>query len=349
MESANNMMADMAIRFFRCAAAVMSVFLMLATTPVEAQDVGQRYAVLIGGLGGSGDYTEKFQNYLFEGHKAFVEHLQFPPEQVIVLAETKLADLDFVTDVSTSENIRSYFADLATKVTADDHVYILLFGHGSYDGERAQLNIPRRDLSDADYAELVDALPAGRIVFVNTASASAPFIEVLSGPERIVITATRTGTQRNETVFPGFFVEGLASAAADMDKNSDLSVLEVFRYASEKAAQSFAETNHLPTEHALLDDTGDAKGHRVNELEEAAEGNLAAITFLKRGTTAMLATNGVNAGAVSQLLRDKEDIEREVAALKSRKNQLAEDIYYAELEVLFVRLARLNDTIEAGQ
>ena len=53
--------------------------------------------------------------------------------------------------------------------------------------------------------------------------------------------------------------------------------------------------------------------------------------------------------AAAPLLRERNEIERAVATLKSRKNDLNEDDYYDQLEVLFVRLARLNNRIEAGQ
>ena len=304
--------------------------------------------MLIGGLGGSAEYTEKFQQYLFETHKALVDDFQFPTANVTVLAETAIVDEAFVTEVSTAENIRAHFAALAEQVTADDHVFILLFGHGSFDGESAQLNIPRRDLNDADYAELLNALPAGRIIVINTTSASAPFIDVLSAPDRIIITATRAGTQRNETVFPQFLVEAFTSPEADLDKNGDLSVREVFQFAAEKTNRSFTETSHLATEHALLDDTGDAQGFRVEELDAAAEGNLAAITFFKRRTAILATVSDANREAVASLLHSKEAVERDIAALKSRKNRLDEDRYYAQLENLFVTLARLNDRIEAG-
>ena len=329
----------------RLLAIILLAVCFIVPRPAVAQQ-GQSYAVLIGGLGGSIEYTEKFQQYLFDTHKALVEDFQFPAANVTVLAEAALGDLDFVADVSTAENIRAHFATLAAQVTAADHVYVLLFGHGSYDGQNAQLNIPRRDLNDTDYADLVDALPAGRIIFVNTASASGPFIDALSALDRIVITATRRGTQRNETVFPRFFVEALTSPAADLDKNGDLSVREIFQYAAEKTAQSFTETSHLATEHALLDDTGDGQGSRVEELEEAAEGNLAAITYLKRRAAVLASVSGANRAVVAALLGEKETLERDIAELKSRKSRLGEDRYYAELEILFVRLARLNDRIE---
>jgi hypothetical protein len=317
----------------------------VATNLATAQD---RYAVLIGGLGGSPEYTDQYRQYLFETHRVLTETFGFPAANVTVLAEQAISEEPFVADVSNAENIRAHFGTLASKVTDSDHIYVILFGHGSFDGEHAQLNIPRRDLNDTDYADLVGSLNAGRIVFINTASASAPFVDVLSAPDRIVITATRAGTQRNQTIFPTYLVEAFTSPNADLDKNGTLSVRELFQYAAEATAQSYEAANHLATEHALLEDTGDAKGYRVEELDEAGEGNLAAITTLRRGGAAIASLSAEDRATLGPLLQEKETIERDIATVKSRKNDLDEDAYYAQLETLFVRLARLNDRIEAG-
>ena len=315
---------------------------MLFASVVAAQE---RHAVLVGGLGGSAVHSSAFQSYLLESRRALVETFGFSPSDVTVLAEPDAQGLDPDAEVATAENIRARFAELTEEVEADDQVYVFLFGHGSFDGEQAYLNIPRRDLSGDDYAALVDSLGAARVVFVNTASASGPFVETLSAPGRIVITATRTGTQRNETVFPQFFVEALtAGSAADLDKDGGLSVRELFAYASEKTAQSYEETGHLATEHALLEDTGDGEGHTLGDLEEAGEGAFADVTYLRPRARPVAAAGG----EATEQWREREAVERAIAELKSRKAQLEEDAYYAELETLFVRLARLNDALEAN-
>ena len=310
--------------------------------PAAAQE---QYAVVIGGLGGSPEYTSTFQTYLVETQRALEETFGIPAANITVLAEPGAQGLDVVSDVSTAENIRAHFAALAEQVGEDDEVYVLLFGHGSAGGDGAQLNIPRRDLSSDDYADLLDALAAETVVFVNTASASGPFVDALSGPGRVVITATRTGTERNETVFPQFFVEAMTSPSADLDKNGDLSVRELFVYAAEQTAQSYEAAGHLATEHALLDDTGDGEGHEVGDLDEAGEGALAAVTYLKRREAPALAASEEATSA----WREREEVEQAVAALKSRKTQLEPDVYYAELETLFVRLARINETLEPAR
>lgn len=322
------------VLFLLCAA------LLSASMPagVRAQ-AGERHAVLIGGLGGTDEYGGQFHQYLLETRKAFVQSLGFETEKVAVFGDE--AGPSFIRDVATAGNIRSHFAALAGQLGSDDQVFVVLFGHGSYDGQQSYLNIPGPDLSSADYADLVDTLQAGRVVFVNTASAGAPFIEALAGPDRIVITATRSGTQRNATTFPRFFVEALTSVTADVDKNGDLTMREVFQYAAEKTAQSFEDEGHLATEHALIDDTGDGRGHRLEELEQGGEGQLAAVTYVQR--------QAARAGVSREQLQRKGDLERAIAALKARKQEMAENAYYAELEGLFVQLARLNDRIEAQQ
>ncbi len=312
--------------------------------PAEAQEAGSRYALLIGGLGGDASYTERFGGYLDETRSALVEHFGIPADHVTVLAENLLVDRPFVDDVSTAENIREAFARLSAAATPDDHVYVILFGHGSYDGARAQLNIPRRDLTDADYADLLDGVDAGRIIVINTSSASGPFAATLSSPDRIILAATATGTQRDETVFPRFFVEALRSPDADLDKSGGLSVLELFRFTADEVARSFVATGHLATEHAVIDDDGDGEPTRFDRLDNGADGALAAVTYL-RPPASMAAVSEAD----RPLLRERESLQREIADVKSRKASMPEDAYYDALEEVLLELARLNERLDPAQ
>lgn len=294
------------------------------------------HVVLIGGLGGSAAHTDAFRQYLFDTRRALTDGLGVPPERITVLAERKLAGEAFVDGVALADTIRARFAALAARTTPDDLVLVVLYGHGSYDGTHAYLNIPRRDLSEADYAALLAPLK-GTVVFVNTAGASGPFAAALAAPGRVVITATRSGTQRLTPVFPRYFVEALTTPAADADRDGDLTVREVFVYAASRTARHYEETAHLATEQALLEDTGAGQGVRLEELDAGAGGHRAAAVYLRRAAPL--------AGADAA---EKARLERAIAELKARKADLTEDAYYAELESLFVRLARLNDRLEAG-
>lgn len=313
-----------------------------------AQGERQKYAILIGGLGGSPEHQELFREYLFQTHQAFIGELGFPEANVTVFGERAIADEVFVNEVGTADAIRAHFANLAAQVQPIDEVYVMLFGHGSFDGTSAKLNIPRRDLADTDYAELLSDVAAERMVFVNTASASGPFIDALSRPNLVVLTATQTGTQRNLTRFPKYFIEALTNPAADGDKNGDLSIKEIFNYTAESTLRSYEAEGHLATERPMLDDNGDGQGTRSDQLEGAADGNIASVMFVKRQSLGgVLAAGGEANPELQTMLRDKEALERDIADLKGQKSILDIDTYYERLEVLFVQLSRLNEQVES--
>ena len=320
--------------------ALIGLLLALGDTGAQAQD---RHAVLIGGLGGAPDQSERIGGHLRDTYHALTGPLGFNASRVFVLAEQALQGDSMVDGLSTAENIRAHFATLAGSLDNKDALYVILFGHGSSDGQRAALNIPRRDLNELDYARLSDTLAAGLQVWVCTMSVSGPFLRALSEPGRIVMTATRTATQRNRTVFPGYLAEALTATDADLDQDGSLSVLEVFRYAAEKTAFHYSSRGQLATEHSLLDDTGDGNGVRVEELSSASDGHLARITYLRQ------AEIGIGMAADSPLAGARQELERQIASLRAQKSAMDVDAYYAELETLFVELARLNDRIEATQ
>ena len=318
---------------------VIVLLLGLTQQRAQAQD---RYAILIGGLGGAPEQSARIGTHLRDTYHALTGPLGFERDKVTVLAEQALQDEAFVSGLSTADNIRGQFATMSSQGSEDDMLLVALFGHGSSDGQRAALNIPRRDLTDLDYASLSDGLPMGLQVWICTMSVSGPFIRALSTPGRIVITATRTATQRNQTVFPDYFAASLTDEDADLDQDGSLSVDEVFQYSAEKTAFHYSSRGQLATEHSLIDDTGDGEGSRVEDLATGADGHLAKVTYLMRGKHARLMA------ADDPLSANRQDLERQIASLQALKSGMDEDAYYAELESLFVELARLNDRIEAA-
>lgn len=315
------------------------VLLLLLVGDVSGQSEPRHVAVVIGGLGGAPEYSEKFEQYLFDTRKGLIDNFGFAEEDVHVLGEASIVDQSFVDDLSNSDNIRALFQELSSSLGESDVVYVFLYGHGSYDGTNSMLNIPRRDLSDADYADLVDGLGVGQVVFINAASASGPFVDAISGDGRIVVTATRSGTEKNETTFAEYVARGLLSGDADMDRNGRVSILEVFKYAAESTARSYETAGLLASEHSLLEDTGDRRGFEYDELETNGEGNIAAVVYLgQRDTMADTSSRPLAGDALNR----RNELERGIAELKSRKATMDVDDYYDALEVLFVELARLG-------
>lgn len=327
------------------------ISLVSTTQPIHAQINQQRYALLIAGIGGSKEYEEKFHAYLFDTRKALVDRFQFAEANIIVLAASRADGEDFIDDISNAENIKAQFTTLSSKITPDDDLYIILFGHGSYNGKNAVLNIPRRDLKDTDYAQLVETINAKKIIFMNTASCSGPFVKSLSGANRIIISATKSGRERNETLFPQYLIEAMNNPGSDLDKDGNLDIAEIFLSASELTQRWYADNNHIATEHALLDDTGDGVGYRGDDLMAQGEGILASQTYLKREQILLFTATGISDTVLVKLVQDQDQVEEEISLLKVNKTNYSEDEYYGMLEPLFIRLAIINvrlDELKGG-
>ena len=211
-------------------------------------DLFRAFIFIVVGLAGDPEHAELFDKWGTELVKTS-ETLGIPRDHILYLDKN-------VTRVALEKS----FSTLAAQVKPDDVVLICLIGHGSFDGRTAKFNLTGPDMTPKDFSALLHTLPAQRIVFVNTASASGPFIDELSGPDRIVITATRSGTERYTTLFPEFFVDSFTSEDADTDKNGLVTVLEAFNYAQFKVALEYEREDLLETEHAKMDDPSKVAG-----------------------------------------------------------------------------------------
>jgi hypothetical protein len=65
----------------------------------------------------------------------------------------------------------------------EDTVVIVLVGHGTFAAERGEVQPAGPDMAPQDFAPLLAKLKSKRVVFVNTASASGPFVEGCPGPD----------------------------------------------------------------------------------------------------------------------------------------------------------------------
>src|SRR4029079_14809175 len=99
---------------------------------------------------------------------------------VTYLADKTERDPARIRGRSTSEAVTKAFADLAARTRPSDEVFIVLFGHGSYDGRQAAFNLPGPDLTVADYAAMLAKIHSSCVVFVNTASSSGEFLKGLA-------------------------------------------------------------------------------------------------------------------------------------------------------------------------
>ncbi len=309
------------------AVAITFAALLVAAAPAAAQ--ATHLAVIVG-LAGEPEHAELFQRWAGTLVDAAPK---LGVEDVIYLAEKPDVDPKRITGKSTKEEITKAFDKLKT-AGADDVVFIVLIGHGTFDGRVAKFNVPGPDLTPADFEPLLKSLKSRHVVFVNTASASGPFMEALAGPGRTVVTATRTGSERFATLFGGYFVDALAGTDADADKNRRISVLEAFTYAKREVGNVYEREGIMLTEHALLNDSG---GEGVQDpTPEGKQGKVAAVLSLGSITSGEPLPADPKLRALYQQRRD---LERRVEALKLLKGSMPAERYASELEKLATELA----------
>lgn len=309
--------------------------------------VGDSHVVIVSGIGGQPAYSEAFYRWGSAMVDAAKDRLGLPDANVTYLSERPEQDPTRIAARSTKENVERVLAELADRAGPGDRILILLIGHGSGTGEESRFNLPGPDLSATELAAQLERFATQTVVLVNSASASGDFVPPLSGPNRVVVTATKTGFERNETVFGEFFVEAFASDGADTDKDERVSILEAFTYARREVERSYEDDNRLLTEHAMLDDNGDGAGSADPEATDS-DGALARRTFFDRiGVVA--AGSGSGDSVLVALYQEKQVLETRIAELRNLKDQMEQEVYEAELESLLVELATKNREIRARE
>ena len=287
----------------------------LSVIPVSSAFAQQTHLLVITGVPGDDEHAQKFQKWAATFIDAAKKKEAVPDANITLLADKE----------ATKAGIAKAFADLSARLKPSDAVFVLLLGHGSYNGTRAAFNHFGPDLTVEEWAKLLARLPAQRVAFVNTSSSSGAFLPAVTAPGRVVITATKTGGERNETQFPEFFIAAFGDAAADRDRNGHVSVGEAFEYAKTKGAQAFQQKGLLLTEHAVMEDGGDA--------------HLASALFLGIGRAEGVLAVDLSDPAMKALSDEKDALDRQIAALRQKKSTLDEAQYGAQLEQLLTDLA----------
>lgn len=303
------------------------------------------HLVIITGIGGTIEHTEAFTDLGLQLADAAEEHYGMVRNDIYYFAEKPELFPDRIRSRSTREQIESCLHELAETAGIEDRILIVLIGHGSYDEDEAKFNLPGPDISATEFSLLLDSFGTTSLALVNCASSSGAFIEKLSKPGRIIITATRSGRERNETVFARFFVEAFAEEGADLDKDERISLLEAFEYARRLTSDYYEKGKQILTEHALLDDNGDGEGSAEVDLEEG-DGLLARSFFLESDpATAHSGQPGRLSPELTALYQNRREIQNRIEAHRIRKNEIDPDVYLKELEQMLLELARTNQEI----
>jgi len=336
-------------RFARCAplAVALVVGLVVAGTPGASFAAAPRgpsqrsHLVVIVGAAGDDIYAEVFHNWAVQLVEAATRQLGMAAEQVTYLGVNPELYPDTMNAESSRANVEHTLARLADESSPDDHIFIVLIGHGSGEGEQSKFNIPGRDISAVEYDALLDRFVTQEVGFINTASASGDFTTVLAAPNRVIVTATRDGRQNNQTVFPRFFGEAFADDVADLDKDGRTSLLEAYHYASREVKRFYEDDGRLLTETSLLEDNGDGVGSHDPTGGEV-DGSLARLMFFADPMPAGNAADGPMADdpEMRQLYEDQRRLRIRIEELKQLKDTMDPQLYAAELEELLIALAR---------
>lgn len=263
--------------------------------------------LIVEGLGGEAKYQQQFDKDV-KAIRAASATLA-GAEQVQVLAG----------EGATRANVTAVLKQFATRLTKEDRLILYLIGHGSHDGYEYKFNIPGQDLSGTELRTLLDAIKSESQLVVATGSSSGALQETLKKDSRVVVTATRSGNERNATQFGGMFAEALGDATTDTDKNGRITAQEAFDLTARKVKDYFEAESKLSTEHAQL------TGTRANVFAIAQLGSVTPVT-------------PANAG----LLAERDQLNSRLEDLRLRKDSMSEDEYLQQLEPLLVQMAELD-------
>ena len=317
----------------------MSLFLALtlALTILSADD--RPCVLVVVGASGTPEYRDQFRKWS-DGWKSAAEKAK---------AEFVAIGLDDEKgETPDRDRLKALVAEKASG--GSEPLWVVLIGHGSFDGKEAKFNLRGPDVTDAEFSTWLAPIKRP-VAVIDCASASAPFLNRLSGADRVVITATKSGTEQNFARFGEYLAGSIADPRADLDKDGQVSLLEAYLAASARTAEFYKSKSRLATEHALLDDNGDHLGTPADFFQ-----GVRAIKRAKDGAP----PDGLRAHQLPLIPSDREraippeirlkrnQIELTLASLRDQKQKLAEDDYFARLEPLMLELARLYRDLPAA-
>ena len=313
--------------------------------------------IIVQGAGGTDEYAAQFSAWCDTWEAAGAR------------AETTVTRIGGVSDKDRSGLAdREQLAAALKKAFADSSrrpLWLVLIGHGTHDGREARFNLSGPDFTDEWLQKELE--PCQRpLAVVCCFSSSSPFLNRLSKSGRSVITATRSGAERNFSRFGGFLAEAVTTVAApsandnngessevsvDLDKDGQVSLLEAFLYAAQRTEQFYADEQRLATEHPLVDDNGDQRGtpadwfHGIRPTKAPAEGALDGLLASQQ----VLIPSDRERQATAEFVQKRDALEQQLASLRKRRKELAEDDYYGQLEPLMVQLARLYSNLSTDE
>lgn len=302
----------------------------VAPAPVAAQ--ARTHVLIVVGLGGTADYRETFHDQARTLKAALVEDHGVREGDVVYLGERVETDPEVIADRATRDNVLGTLSAFAENAGASDRVLVVLIGHGTSGASGESFNIPGPDVAPAEFATALSAFPSQTVAFVHTGSGSGAFLEPLAGPNRVVITATRSGRELNATRFAEHFVAAFDGAGADIDRDGSISLEEAFTYARDEVARYYEAENQILTENAVI---------------QAGEEGLAE-RFAFGGPGAATDAPITDDPVLARLYEERGAIQARIDELRGLSGSMDEALYLERMEELLVELALKNREIRAA-
>lgn len=306
---------------------LLTILLAASVTAAHADS----YYLTVAGLGGEPDYEQRFTQQATDLDRVF--KAVGAAAHVVTLSGKEATRAHLTTALQT----------IAGQAKPDDDFVLILIGHGTFDGVEYKFNLPGPDISATSLAQLCNHIPAKRQLIVNTTSSSGGSVATLAKKGRAVIAATKSGTEKNATVFARYWVEALQDASADVDKNETVSALEAFQYATTKTAAFYDSQKRLATEHAVFADTGNGAAAVRVASKTTGDGRLLASVPLVRFGTERAATANP---AKRSLLTKKEQLEARIDTLKYQRAAMSPQEYRQQMTESLVALAKVQEELD---
>jgi len=309
----------------------------------DALDAGVRGdVVIIVGSPGTDEYAEAFSRWAGQWQHAAER------------GDWKIAVLGLSPDRESSLTaIQSLISSL--EGPPESPLWIVLIGHGTFDGRTAKFALPGPDLEPEHLQHILKAVPRPTALLLCF-SASAPFVPALASPGRIVVSATNSGNEVNYSRFGEFLSQAIGSDEADLDKDEQTSLLEAFLFASRRTEGFYKSAGRLVTEHAVLDDNGDGRPVPLEGFSGLRPVNRDDPRgLLPDGLTAHqwhLVPSEADAALPADVLVRRNAIELEIARLRERRSTLSDADYLRLLKGLLLEMADLlveEESVETGR
>jgi len=303
-------------------------FLLAATCALALSARAATYTVIVAGMGGEPDYEQRFAAAAKDLDRIFTA--AGPTSHVYTLSGPQ----------ATATQFQNTMSALAREAKPEDDFTLILIGHGSFDGVEYKFNLVGPDITAAQIATLCDHIASRRQLIVDTTSASGGALKALERPGRAVVAATKSGTEKNATVFARYWVEALQDSAADTDKSDSISAMEAFTYATKKTGAFYDSQKRLATEHAVFNDVG--TGEPVREPGNGQGMLMSSFTVLRLGSSQQAARDP----SKRVLLDKKDELEQKIDTLKYQKAAMDPADYKKQLRDALLELAKVQQELD---